>query len=200
MKTRILITTVVLLSIASACQKVILFSKGIRNPTIKSETDIREFLRKRKIPSYDGSFVVRDSISFINLVKNVKMFPGVAFFTPFGELILINDSTYCAGVAHMFSMNLQSGSSYPVDSSFRLEELDGLVRSLERDHNNLEEEEGAFVVMGFWATYFGSVNENVFGVLEAASRNTNVKTRIYLVNIDFLESWGLKTKLNYKIN
>ncbi|MBC8315877.1 MAG: hypothetical protein ISR57_07440 [Bacteroidales bacterium] len=199
MKTRLQITMVVLLSIASACQKVILFSKGIRNPTIKSETDIREFLRERKIPSYDGSFVVRDSISFINLVKKVKTFPGVAFFSPFGEHILINDSTYCAGVAHTFSMNLQSESSYPVDSSFLLEELTGLVRSLESDHNLLEEE-GAIVVMGFWATYFGSVNENVFGVLEAASRNPNVKTRIYLVNIDFLESWGLKTKLNYKIN
>ena len=190
MKTRLLVAVVLLILTATACRKIILYSKGIRNPTIKSESSVSEFLRKRKTPTYDGLFVVRDSISFFGLARMVNAFPSVAFFTPQGDLIRINDSSYCAGVAYTFSSNLQTGSTLKIDSSYRLEELRVLVKSLEDDKNKIDDE-GDIIVVGFWATYFGSVNENVFGVLDAANRNPDINTRIYLVNIAFLDSWGL---------
>ena len=199
MKTRLFVATVILIFTNTACQKVILYSKGIRNPTIKSETSVSEFLRKRKTPIYDGSFVIRDSVSFISLVNRVRVFPSVAFFTPQGELIRINDSSYCVGVAHTFSSNLKAGAEVTIDSSYRLEELRKLVKPLQAN-NTLFENTGEYIVVGFWATYFGSVNENVFGVLDASTNNPEINTRIYLVNIFFLDSWGLKKKLNYKIN
>jgi len=182
----------------TGCQKMVLFSKGVRNPKIQTNESVCRYLSKNGVGAYDGSFILRDSLAFIELIKHVESFPSVSFFTTDGNLIIINDSGFCAGVAHEYASNFKAGSYFRTDTSYHLTELNTLISSL-GPPSELETGNTDIILVGFWATYFGSVNKNVFGVFEAICNNPGIKCRLYLINTDFMESWGMKGKLGTKI-
>lgn len=182
----------------TGCQKIVLYSKGVRNPTVQTNESVCRYLSKNRVGVYDGSFIIRDSLAFIELIKHVESFPSVSFFTPGGNLIIINDSGFCAGVAHKYASSLNAGSSFRTDTSFHLTELNPLISSL-GPPTELEPGNTDIILIGFWATYFGSVNKNVFGVFEAIRNNPGINCRLYLINTDFMQSWGMKGRLGTKI-
>jgi len=171
------------------CQKMILCYKGVRNPSIQTSESVKKFLLRKGVEDYDGSFILKDSISFMKLVKHITSYPSVSYFTPQGELIVIRDSGFCAGVAYNYGISLKPGSPNRIDSSFMLLDLNPLIQPLSAQ-KKIEPGDADVILVGFWATYLGSVNNNVFGVCDAVRNNSDVKARIYLINIDFLDSWG----------
>jgi len=187
-----LMALLILLGSGVGCKTMYLRLKGIRNPSIQTEKSVRDFLDKRGVPEYDGSFILKDSISFYELIKRIHHFPSVSYFTPKGGLIVINDSGYCAGITFDYGVRFTPGQPVVIDTSFSLPELNGLVQPLTQqavmDTGNAD-----IILVGCWATFLGKINDNVFGTCEAVRKNTEVNPKIYLINTDLMESWGMNT-------
>ncbi|MBN1198954.1 MAG: hypothetical protein JXA23_06360 [Bacteroidales bacterium] len=197
-RSSIMLTAISLLLYAgSSCTTMVLRSRGVKNPSFQTEQRIRAFLGKRGVPGYDGSFLVKDSTSFFNLIKRIHSYPSVSYFTPHGELIIINDSGYCAGVAYNYGTTFTSGKPVRIDTSFSLPELNRLIRPLNFPAV-IDTGDADIILVACWATYLGKINDNVFATCAAVRNNDYVRSRIYLINIDFLDSWGM-TSIGKKI-
>lgn len=183
-----------LIAATSGCQKALLYSKGVRNPSIQTKGEVNRFLEKRGVKEYDGSFIVKDSVAFIKLIGIVKSFPSVSFFTSTGNLIVIRDTGYCAGVAFNFASDLNRETPLQIDSTFHLRDLNPLLSPL-NDPAEITPGGVDVIAVGFWATYLGAINNNVFGVVDALYNNPDTKSKIYLVNTDFMDFWGMKKRL-----
>lgn len=188
----LLIALMLFMASGNGCRSIYLHAKGVKNPSFQSVQRVRDFLDRHGVPEYDGSFVLKDSASFYEFIRTIRHFPSVSYFTPEGGLIVINDSGYCAGITFDYGVSFTPGQPVVIDTSFSLPELNGLVQPLTQQAK-MDTGDADIILVGCWATFLGKINGNVFGTCEAVRKNCEVNSKIYLINTDLMESWGMNT-------
>ncbi len=175
----------------TGCKAILLKSKGISKPKLETRNSILTYLEQKGTVGYGNLFIVQDSASFYELIGLVPDYPGVDFFTTTGDLIIYSRTGRCTQVANDFASQLKKEGEYFIDSSYRLDDITGLLHSI-LPEKSIENQKSDFVVLVYWALYLGSMNQDVFDIISTLERNKEVSVKIYLVNMDFQKDWKMK--------
>jgi hypothetical protein len=176
----------------TACKSALVLVSGVRQPGIESVTSISRYLERKKIDHFDTSYVCCDSAALYRVMFRVKDFPTTLLFNRLGSSIILPDTGYCPGKAEVFIRNLSPSTVLITDNRFSLDEFRQWLVPVEWHHGTGQQADVTLIV--FWAQYFGSLNNNAFRVMKALADNSQVNSRIFLVNVDYMESWHLKSK------
>lgn len=186
--TLILYLSPLILFIASCKHSLILLS-GLKQPDLESVRSVSDYLGKKGITGFDTLYVCRDSASLSGLMATIKAFPATLLFDRYGYVVHPSDTAYCPGKAEGLIRHLSPASSGKQTSRLSLH---GIRRwTLPIAWNQATMQDPDFSLFVFWARYCGSLNNGAFRVMKAASENHEIRVNIYLVNVDFLDGWGL---------
>jgi hypothetical protein len=175
-----------------SCRSIMLKSKGITSPKLESVQSIQSYLA-HKIPGTSNPlFIAGDSIKILDLYKMIEGFPSVDFFTRDGHLIDYNHQVSCAGRADEFAAQLAKDITYPVNRKYDLQTIVSKIYPVTGPGTDVMDDSD-YILLVYWAKYFGALNNNVFGILHTLQNNKKVRVRVIMVNLDFQASWGLKS-------
>jgi len=184
--------------IVSGCHQTAKVLYGVRDPKTIPVSKVERYLTHKKIPAYDGWFILKDSVSFMEYINRGTLFSGVLFFNRQGELLKIKDTGYCSGIAYKVACSLNTDSAYALEPSLKLRDIASLVSPI-RAGDQMTSADADFVMVGLWGTFMGKINSNVFKTFEEAAAIPGAKKKIYLLDLDLLEEWGMKNKLRISL-
>ncbi|MFH1159449.1 MAG: hypothetical protein V1733_00680 [bacterium] len=176
----------------TSCKSILVPLSGLKQPKLESIKSVSDYLEKKKIEQYDTLYICPDSAALYTLMFKIKDFPRTILFDRNDVSVLQSDSGYCPGKAELFMRNLSLSTSLRSDDRFSMKEIFQWVHPVVWNSETTQDPD--FTLFVFWAKYCGSLNNSVFRVMKGIQENPNIKTRIYLVNIDFMDSWDLKSK------
>jgi len=199
MKTPSIIILICLVGLSlTSCKPLLIRLSGLKQPKPESLTSISDYLKKNRIDRYDSLYVCSDSVALYELMSLVKDFPTTLLFDKNGLSVQQSDSGYCPGKVEEFMKTLTPSSSISYDHRFSKQEIFHWIYPV--DGNSETNEEPDFTLFVFWAKYFGSLNHGVFRVMKATRENPNIKLKIYLINIDFIDSWDMRSSPKFIFN
>lgn len=174
----------------TSCSPVLRFFSGIRQPRIESIGSVKDYLEKNRIETFDTLYTCRDSARAMALIKHIINLPSTLLFDSSGLSVQQSDSGFCPAKVEQYMRNLSEASPIIHDNMGTRSEILQYISPVASHPGKFSKPE--FHLYVFWATYCGSLNDNVFKVLTAAYDNPNADISISLVNVDFLGSWGIK--------
>lgn len=199
MKTTIHIILTCLVGLClTSCKPLLIKLSGLKQPKPESFSSISSYLKKNHVDRYDSLYVCCDSAALYELMLRVKDFPATMLFDKNGLSVQQADSGYCPGKVEEFIQSLDGSSSINYD--YRVPEQEITHWICPADGNPVIKEESDFTLYVFWAMYCGSLNKGVFRVMKAAQNNPDINIGIYLINIDFMASWEMKSKPKFLFN
>jgi hypothetical protein len=175
----------------NSCKSILMEVNRVSKPAIETKESIQSYLSMNSCTFYDSLFIAKDSTSFFQLVKMVVGFPSVDFFNSNGELLEYSTTGDCTGKADNFAVNLKPDSNYRIDSSYLLKEVMDKIKGIQ-GMSNMSGRKFDFTVLIYWAKYLGNVNKNALDVMKTIQYNKKIRSRIYLINLDFQNDWGMK--------
>jgi hypothetical protein len=175
-----------------SCKSLLFKLKGVKSPKLETAQSVYDYLQKHYQGTLKYLFVPRDSASFYSTFSSFPDFPGVGFVNSKGQLIIYSDTNYCSGTAQKFATGLEDPESYPTDPFFKLTTFMEMLQRAGPESTENDEPYDCILIV-FWAKYLGSINKPGFDVAEGLEKNSRVRSRIYFINLDFQEQWGLKT-------
>jgi hypothetical protein len=175
----------------NSCKSILMKVNRVSKPAIETKESIQSYLSTNSYTFYDSLFVAKDSTSFFKLVEMVVGFPSVDFFNSRGELLEYSTTGDCTGKADHFAVNLQPDSNYRIDSSYLLKEVMDKLKGI-HGMGNMSGRKFDFTVLIYWAKYLGNVNNNALAVMKTVQNNKKIRCRIYLIDLDFQNDWGMK--------
>lgn len=194
------ISTVFLLCLVgiflTSCKSILVSLTGLKQPKLESINSVSFYLKKKKIENYDTLYICHDSAALNKLMFRIKEFPRTVLFDRNGVSVLQSDSGYCPGKAESFMRDLSLTVTLKPDDQFSVKEIFQWILPVLWDSEPIQDPD--FTLFVFWAKYCGSLNNSVFRIMKEIKGNPNIKTRIYLVNIDFINSWDLKSKPEFQ--
>ncbi|NQV02273.1 MAG: hypothetical protein HQ542_06490 [Bacteroidia bacterium] len=182
----------------TSCKPLLINLSGLKQPKLESVTSVSDYLKKNHVDKYDSLYVCRDSAALYKLMSRVKNFPATLLFDKNGISVQQSDSGYCPGKVEEFMKTLVLSSSINFDHRFSKQEIFHWISPVEG--NSETNEEPDFTLFVFWAKYCGSLNNGVFRVMKATQENQNIKAQINLINIDFIDTWNMKSKPKFNYN
>lgn len=172
-----------------SCNPLLIRLSGLRQPTPESVQSIQDYLKKHRIDTYDSLFICRDSAAVFHLISTLRDVPVTLLFDQDGLSVQQSDSGYCPGKAVEFIKTLSLSTPIRHDDRFSKHELFSWITPVKG--NPVIHEAEDFTLFIFWATYCGSLNKGVFSAMAAAERNPAISMKIYLINLDFMDSWHM---------
>ncbi len=196
--TTVIILTFVAILFLPSCKPLLIKLSGLKQPKPESISTISAYLKKNNIDRYDSLYVCRDSAKLFELMTRIKDFPTTLLFDNQGLSVQQSDSGYCPGTVEEFMKTLVRSS--PINYDYRVSEQE--IFQWVTPVNGFSEttEEYDFTLFVFWARYCGSLNHGVFRVMEAIQKNPTINVKIFLINIDFIDSWGMTSKPTFVFN
>jgi hypothetical protein len=191
-KTFRLVLFLVALEAIQSCDHIFLSINGVSKPRIESKESTLSYLSSNSFDLADAVFTAKDSTAIFQIINMIGNIPGVDFFNRKGELVEYSSTGDCPGKADRFAAMLEADSNYRTDSSYHLKDVMDKVEGLYRRENMLNEE-ADFTILIYWAKYLGKMNKSVMKVMKTIQANKNIRARIYLINMDFQQTWGMKT-------
>lgn len=181
-----------------SCKPLLIFFSGVKQPKIESTKSISIYLKKKKVENFDTLYICRDSSALGSLIYLIRDFPRTVLFDRNGSSILQTDTGYCPGKAEELMINLSCSTALKPDDRFSIQKI--FQHVIPVDRNSEKSPDPDFTLLVFWAKYCGSLNKSVFRIMRRTRENQNIKTRIYLVNLDFMNTWDLKSmpKFSYR--
>jgi hypothetical protein len=162
----------------------------VSSPSSVTEAQTISFLDNRGHGKYGTYYVCRDSLSLFKVIEKIKAIPEIDFFNNNREHLVYGDSI-CPGLAINFAKKLKPERTYKIDSSYNLEDIMNLAQPVRGDFYE-KASKFDFSVIFYWASFVGRINNNVFEIVDELKNNPRLKIQYLFVNVDFLESWGMK--------
>jgi hypothetical protein len=173
-----------------SCKPILLKINGVTKPRFETRESIKSYMSANSIDQGDGLFTGKDSTQFFQLLNMIISLPSVDFYNKQGELIDYSKNGDCTGQAEIFADRLTPDTLYKVDSSYNFNDVKEKVISIDKK-SKLSLDNADFTVLIYWSNYLGKMNRNVMKVKRILQDNKKIKTKIYLINMDFQREWGL---------
>jgi hypothetical protein len=189
MKTKLLILLGITI-FSSSCTKIYLVINGIKDPKVETKESI-----VKKCNHYNKSYssllcIPADTASLRNLLKICKGFPRDIIFNRNGQLIIPEDTSFCAGKAMTFALKLDTNGEYKVNPKTTLSDIRKNVTVL-GNKVSFEASDFDFTMVIFWANFLGVGNKNIFKIMEEMTAKSQLKLNFILVNMDIEKSWNM---------
>lgn len=186
-----------LLTHSTGCKKIMLWSYGIKSPSLESEQSLKDYLSKLGLES-ENLYVLRDTNDLNTLINKVQSFPDAFFFNAQKQYVpyRAKPSDCNAGVVD-FTKDMTNLGSKAIDTSYQFSFFQDKMRSLpglQPVDSIAMSGKDAYVFL-MWATYYGKLNETkvlnwVKHIHEAQQAGVNVG--YYLISCDYIKDWGIK--------
>lgn len=182
----------------TSCKSVLRVFSGVRQPHLESFNSVSDYLKKNRIDTFDTLYTCRDSATAMALIAHIINLPSTLLFDSTGHSVQQSDSSFCPAKVEQFMRNLSDTSSIIYGDGITQGNILQWISPVASNPGKTRNSEYHLYV--FWATYCGSLNKSAFRVLKAACDNPNIHINLYLVNVDFLDSWGMKSgpKIKYR--
>jgi hypothetical protein len=196
MKRQLTIGLLLVIILTGGCVTILKKLKHVSNPKFESEESVASFLRKVNNHYKENLFLCKDSAAFFNIFLKIHALPEAVFFNSKGEIIRYSEDP-CPAKAQTFIMNMQEGQKLTIDTSYNLgflkSRINPYIKNWFRETSNDQ-----FTMVVFWAVWVGKVNNNVFEIVEALKARPDLHVRVVFINMDLLDSWGLKHLPKFK--
>lgn len=194
------LTSILIISLiiaASSCKTIMMKANRTTKPKMETEDKIIAYLKEKVIGFEDGLFICKDSLSFFEVLQMIRDLPSIDFFSPNGALLKYSSTGDCAGKAETFAQMLNPKEKYEIDSSFVIKDIVEKVKMIS-GKSILNDDSVDYIIFIYWAKYLGKLNDNVFDVVNALKENNRIRIRIYFINVDFQQEWGMKEVNNFQ--
>ena len=170
---------------------------GITQPKFITEEQTVKFLRKKGMQDNGHYFVCKDSASILTVIEMIRALPDINFFNQEGDLLVYGDSI-CPGLAMDFARSLNRNSVNKINHSYKFKDVMKLVKPV-YNIPDLRISDYDYTVVFYWAMFAGSINKNVFEIADELKKKSSLKILMVYIDVDFLESWGMKKIPNIKL-
>jgi hypothetical protein len=179
----------------SSCKQIFLWKYGVKAPRIETQSSILNYAKKQG-QNPENIFLFRDSLAYNSFIKDTvfnKAFLSAIVFDKHGSIVDYKDPKSCQWSAVGYIEKLKRDTTYSVDTTHNFfSVLPSLVHLNGQSMVNGNPQDYDYIVLFTWAKFIGKINERLFAINEAAKNNPNASIRVISLNVDMLDSWGLK--------
>jgi hypothetical protein len=196
MKRNLTIVLLLIVFLSGGCVAIMKKLKHVSNPKFESEENVSSFLRKVNKSYPENLFLCKDSAAFFSIFMKIHALPEAVFFNSKGEIIRYSEDP-CPAKALTFIMNMQEGQKLTIDTSYNLAFLKSKITPYLKNGFLVTSNDQVTMVV-FWAVWVGKVNNNVFEIVEALKTRPDLHVQVVFINMDLLDSWGMKHLPKFK--
>ena len=173
-----------------SCKSILLKFAGVGKPKLETMSSIEEFVSEYQV---EGNQVLycKDSLAFDKMLKAFPIFPGVYVFNSDGLLVKHLDDDECVNTNEILLANDLSwvNSLSPIDPPVSLEDVNSALIDHEFRAYPIPADPGKVTVIITFTKWLGKkFNGRTFHFYKESNR---VKNDVFLLNLDFMDFYGL---------
>ncbi|MFL5765137.1 MAG: hypothetical protein ACJ77K_14435 [Bacteroidia bacterium] len=183
----------------SSCTKLFLYSQGIRNPRIETETSILNYLKANGLNT-NNCFALRDTFALNSFFESKIGTPEIRFYDKNGYLMQYRDEKRCNGQNDSLIEFLNPVNIIRVDSTQNIFNYLNEIRTLKGQTVNPDDFKNFdFYLITYWTKWMGKVNKNKIGDWENSLQKPNSKIKSIKITCDYMDFWSISKKDMFKI-
>jgi hypothetical protein len=196
MKKRTILVLLFVGLLCGACTFIVKKINHVTNPKFETKESVTRFLERSGRDYPDHLFVCRDSASYFGVISKGQAFPQALFFNSKGENLKYAEDA-CPGKAMTFAKNLGPQQDFVIDTSYT---WDFIAKRIMPCGPALIPDISAhrFTMAIFWVVWAGKVNDNAFEIAEAMKKRPGLDIQTLFINMDLLDTWGMKKFPTFK--
>ncbi|MCE3278429.1 MAG: hypothetical protein K0S44_620 [Bacteroidetes bacterium] len=199
MKSKIIFSIICLL-VFTGCNKILLYSYGVRNPKVETSHSITKYLHSNELDTANN-YAFRDTASLTKFYNKNIGIPEIRFYDKNGYLMLYRDEKKCNGQNDSLISFLNPHNVIRVDSTDNIFDYLEEVRKINGLSVNKEEFSGFdYYLVMYWAKYLGKVNSIKMRDWESTlMKKQDLKIKTIKLTTDYMDFWPLDKKNMIKI-
>jgi hypothetical protein len=199
-KTVLILSYFILMLLQTSCNKILLYSYGIRNPKIENQKSIFKYLKNNKL-STDNNFCLKDTTTFNKFILQGISAPEIRFYDHNGYLMIYRDDKRCNGQNDSLITFLDPKNVVKIDSSENIHSYLAQLKMLDgKDINPEDFKNYDYYLITYWAKWIGKVNKTKMDHWNSSiKQKKNLKIKDIKVTADYMDFWVLDKKDMIKI-
>lgn len=185
---KIILSIVALLTLVS-CQRILLYTAGVRNPKEENRESIMKYIVENGLDTNDV-YRAKDTTAFVELNKISSSQSGYVFFNSEKVYLKYKDSSSaCSAPVILFVENLCTKHPDNTSSKYTLSGIYNRIVPIcvSKDTNELFD----YYVFIFWYKYLGKnkFKSDVLDIVKSL-KEKHCRVKLHLINLDLQPGWS----------